>query len=374
MMKKNILALSFSTMLITSGLVGCNTNEAPKENKEQAKQTEQTKQAEKATRTITDSAGRQVEVPVEISTVAPSGPVAQMVLYTLNPDKLVGWSREPNETTKKYMDQKYWDLPSFGMFYGDTFNLEALMAAKPDVIIDIGEPKDSIATDMDDIQKRTGIPTIFVEAKLDTTADAYLMLGDLLDEKKHAKKLAEYSKQTMEDAKKFAASIPEDERVTLYQGLGDAGLNTNGKGSFHSEIIDVAGIENVAVLDKAASKGGGNEVSMEQLLLWNPDMLLFAPGSVYDKVAAKDPLWKDLQATQNGNVYEVPEGPYNWLSFPPSVNRILGVKWLGNLAYPDVFKYNMIKETKEFYQLFYHYDLTDEEAKELLSNSTLKRK
>ncbi|WP_203363581.1 ABC transporter substrate-binding protein [Bacillus sp. REN10] len=365
---KKIVALLLTIMLIASSVVGCNKSEAPKENKEKAEQTE------KATRTFTDSAGRKVEIPVEISKVAPSGPIAQMVLYTINPDKLVGWSREPNETTKKYMDKKYWDLPSFGMFYGDTFNLEALMAAKPDVIIDIGEAKDSIATDMDDIQERTGIPTIFVEAKLDSTAEAYVTLGDLLSEEKQAKKLAEYSEKTMEDAKKFSASIPEDKRVKLYYGLEDNGLNTNGKGSFHAEIIDFVGIENVAVLDKVASKGGGNEVSMEQLLLWNPDMLLFAPDSAYEKAAAKDPLWKDLQAVQNGNVYEVPEAPYNWMSFPPAVNRILGVKWLGNLAYPDVFKYDMIKETKEFYQLFYHYDLTDEEAKELLKNSTLKRK
>lgn len=361
--------LFFVLIMIAASLSGCNQSNASKETKQEENPKEKTEQEKETTRIFTDSAGREVEIPKNITKIAPSGTLAQIVLYTIAPDKLIGWAKEPPQSMEKYYDNKYLDLPTFGMFYGDTFNLEALIDAKPDVIIDIGEAKKSVVEDMDEIQRTTGVPTIFIEAKLETIPQAYVTLGDILSEEEQGKALAKYSEDTLSDAKKFAASIPENERVKLYYGMGETGMNTNGKGSFHAEIIDFVGAENVAVLDKAASKGGGNEVSMEQLLLWQPDVMIFAQGSVYEQVSAGDSLWKDLKAAQNGQVYEIPEGPYNWMSFPPSVNRILGIKWLGNLIYPELYQYDMIKEAKTFYKLFYHYNLTDEEAKELLSRS-----
>ncbi|NLW07967.1 MAG: ABC transporter substrate-binding protein, partial [Clostridia bacterium] len=50
-------------------------------------------------------------------------------------------------------------------------------------------------------------------------------------------------------------------------------------------------------------------------------------------------------------------------------NRILGIKWLGNLLYPEIYGYDMTKETREFYKLFYHYDLSDEELTSLLKDA-----
>jgi iron complex transport system substrate-binding protein len=75
---------------------------------------------------------------------------------------------------------------------------------------------------------------------------------------------------------------------------------------------------------------------------------------------------------QEGAVYEVPYGPYNWMDRPPSVQRVLAVKWLANLLYPEVFDYDMVAEAQAFYQLFFHYELTQEEARALLANSTLR--
>lgn len=375
--KSSVLVL-FVFMLILASLTGCNQNKAnnnaqeDKQKSEQVVQEETAKEEEPTTRMFTDSTGREVELPTNITKVAPSGPLAQMVLYSIAPEKMIGWARKPSGDIEKYYDQKVLDLPTFGMFYGDTFNLEALIAAKPDVIIDIGEAKKTVKEDMDEIQKTTGIPTIFVEAKLDTIPEAYTTLGDILSEEDYGKKLADYSAEAIKLAKNFVEAKPENEWVKIFYGIGKDGLNTNGKGSFHAEIFDFVGLDNVAALDQAASKGGGNEVSMEQLLLWQPDVIIFEPDSKYDDVLAGDALWKDLKAVQEGKVYEVPVGPYNWLGFPPSVNRILGIKWLGNLFYPEQFNYDMLKETKEFYQLFYHYELTDEEAAELLSRSTIK--
>ncbi|WP_102275570.1 ABC transporter substrate-binding protein [Cytobacillus massiliigabonensis] len=371
--KCSLLIIIF--ILILAGLTGCNQSKTINNDKDESEvNLEKTVKEEKepATRMFTDSTGREVKLPTNITKVAPSGPLAQMVLYSIAPEKMIGWARKPSGDTEKYFNQKALNLPSFGMFYGDTFNLEALMAAKPDVILDIGEAKKTIKEDMDEIQKTTGIPTIFIEAKLDTIPEAYMTLGDILSEEDYGKKLADYSAEAIKSAQEFHTGKPENERIKIFYGIGKDGLNTNGKGSFHAEILDFVGLDNVAVLDQVASKGGGNEVSMEQLLLWQPDVIIFEPNSRYDDVLAGDAIWKDLEAVQEGRVYEVPVGPYNWLGFPPSVNRILGIKWLGNLFYPEQFNYDMLIETKEFYQLFFRYELTDKEATELLSRSTLK--
>jgi iron complex transport system substrate-binding protein len=49
---------------------------------------------------------------------------------------------------------------------------------------------------------------------------------------------------------------------------------------------------------------------------------------------------------------------------------ILGVWWLGQLIYPDVYNdYDMVDTAREYYDLFWHYDLTEDEAKEMLAGS-----
>lgn len=322
------------------------------------------------TRMFTDSAGRKVEIPTNITKIAPSGPLAQVFLYSLCPDKLVGLSGKFADSVKPYIDQKYWNLPVFGQFYGKNVNLniEALAAAHPQIIIDIGEKKATEKADMDGVQQQTGIPVIFVEATLDTMPKAYQTLGDILSEQSTAKKLSDYVGQTLADAKTKSASIPANKKLKVYYGLGDTGLQTNPKGSIHADVIDRVGAINVADVNDSTGTGGVN-VSMEQVMQWAPDVMIFDPQSVYSKVG-QDPLWKDLSAVKNKKVYEVPMGPYNWMGRPPSVNRVLGIKWLGNLLYPSVYKYNMVQEAEKFYDLFYHYKLNEEQAKKLMANST----
>ena len=140
---------------------------------------------EEGTRIVTDSAGREVEIPSEITKIAPSGPLAQIVLYTVSPDKLAGLAADFSDEAKQYIDEKYWGLPKFGQFYGKnaSLNMEALIAEAPDVIIDIGEAKKTVKEDMDALQEQLNIPVIFVEATLPTMADAYEMLGDITGER-----------------------------------------------------------------------------------------------------------------------------------------------------------------------------------------------
>jgi iron complex transport system substrate-binding protein len=322
--------------------------------------------------TFTDSCGRQVELPVEVDAIVPSGPLAQMILYTLCPDKLQSWASALTRVQKQYIDEKYYDLPVTGKFYstGGTVNYEEIIAASPDVIIDMGEAKEDINGDMDAFQEQTGVPVIFIEASLETMADAYDALGRITGETEQAAACAEYIRQTLQEVQALAAQIPEEERKRVLYAQGEYGTEVLGAGSVHAQVLDYVGAVNVAVLDSVASEGG-NEVSMEQIYLWDPEVVILSNDANYDEIFS-DPAWASVTAVQEGSVYEVPYGPYNWMDRPPSVQRVLAVKWLANLLYPEVFDYDMVAEAQAFYQLFFHYELTQEEARALLANSTLR--
>ena len=324
------------------------------------------------TRIITDSAGREVEIPAEITKIAPSGPLAQIVLYTVSPDRLAGLATDFSDEAKQYIDEKYWGLPKFGQFYGKnaSLNMEALIAEAPDVIIDIGEAKKSVKEDMDALQEQLDIPVIFVEATLPTMAEAYEMLGEITGDKEQAEKLASYCKNMIEKAGETAAAIADKDRKSVYFASGDDGLHTNAKGSIHADVIERVGAVNAADVE-AVANGAGSEVSFEQLLLWEPDIIIVDKQKLYDSII-NDDMWKELAAVSEGRIYKIPSAPYSFMNSPPSVNRMIGIEWLGSLVYPEYYQADIREEVKEFYQLFYHIDVTEEELDSILTDSLAK--
>ena len=321
---------------------------------------------EAATRVFTDSCGREVTVPANVEKVAVSGPLAQIVVFAMAPDKLVGIANAWDESAAQFLDTKYYDLPLLGQLYGGKgeMNLETLLAAAPDVVIDVGEPKGSIVEDMDALQEQTGIPFVHIDAYLASMDNTYAMLGDLLAMPNEAQGRADYCRYAYDRAVEIANSV---EKANLLYITGDEGLNVIAKGSYHAEAIDLLA-NNLAVVEEPSSKGTGNEVDMEQILNWNPDVILFAPGSIYASVGSNE-NWQTVTAIKNGAYYEVPMGPYNWMGFPPSVQRLLGMTWMAKILYPDAADYDLYTEVSTYFQLFYHCELTQEQYDALVANS-----
>ncbi len=318
------------------------------------------------TRTFTDSVGRTVEVPYALDRVAVSGPLAQIVLFALCPDRLVGIASKWDNSAEQYFDAKYYDLPFLGQLYGGKgeLNLETLLNSGAQVVIDVGEPKKTVVEDLDALQAQTGIPFVHITAPTAGMGDAYHKLGELLDMPAEAEVLAAYCDRVYARTIQIADAV---EKKNLLYITGDQGLNVIARGSYHAEVIDLLS-NNLAVVDSPSSKGTGNEVDMEQILLWNPDVILFSPDSIYGDVADR-PEWQTVSAVQSGRYYEVPFGPYNWLGFPPSVQRYLGMMWMSQLLYPETAQYDLYEAVKEYYELFYHADLTFEQFDALVANS-----
>lgn len=316
---------------------------------------------------FTDSAGREVEVPTQIDRIAASGPLAQIVLFALCPDKMAGVVSAWSADAEQYLDAAYYHLPELGQLYGGKgdLNLETLLQSGTQIVIDIGESKGGIAEDLDALQEQTGIPFVHITATTETTGDAYRMLGELLGMPDEAETLAAYCEDIYARTCAIAESV---EKVNALYITGDAGQNVIAKDSYHSEIIDLL-TNNLAVVDEPSAKGTGNEVSMEQIMAWDPDFIIFAPGSVYDTVA-EDAVWQSLRAIREDNYCEVPEGPYNWMGFPPGVQRYLGMMWLSKVLYPDATAdYDLYTDVAEYYQLFYHCELAEAQYDALMAHS-----
>ena len=87
---------------------------------------------------------------------------------------------------------------------------------------------------------------VFIEATLGTMDEAYKKIGELTGDANETDKLAEYCKEISDKADKISGALAEDQKVTVYEALGDSGLNTNARGSFHAEVIDKVGGVNAA--------------------------------------------------------------------------------------------------------------------------------
>ena len=314
---------------------------------------------------FTDSLGRTVELPDRIERIVPSGNLAQMVLYSLAPERIAGWSSKLSGSAEEYFIQDTVTLPVFGTFYGKKANLnkEALMAAFPDVVIDMGEIKGSREAMINDLDKLSGdimIPVIFIEAYLDNTPEVYRTAGKLLGLEDRAEELAAFA----EDAIGMAADAREkiDAPITVYYSTSPDGLEAIAEGNFHGEVIEKIGAKNI--VPSSFGESGGS-ISMEQLYIWNPEVILFQEEEAY-RHAMESPEWQVLDAVAEGNVYLIPSEPYSFIDAPPATNRIIGIYWLGNLLYPELYPVDVVQKTIEYYSLYYSYDLTEEHAREIL--------
>src|SRR5581483_6761981 len=110
-------------------------------------------------------------------------------------------------------------------------------------------------------------------------------------------------------------------------------------------------------------------VSFEQVLQWNPDVIVTLDPAFYESVFTH-PLWRALPAVRARRVYLAPSLPFGWFDRPPSANRLIGVKWLLAVLYPEHARIDLRAEARRFYRLFYHVQLSDAQVEELLTRAT----
>lgn len=323
-----------------------------------------------ATTGFEDSTGRFVTVPAKITKIAITGPLSQVYIIPLAGDMLVGVSNAFSSDAEIYLPEYIMTAPELGQLYGGKgeMDLEALLATDPDVVIDIGETKDSTKEDLQALTEQTGIPFVHIYATVDTAPEAYRQLGKLLGLEEKAEELAIWCENTLSDIADLMARVDADgARKGILYCLGDGGVNVMAQGSFHADTINTMG-NNLAVVEDVVPHGNGNETDLEQIMLWNPEVILFDPASIYEEVGQME-AWQSVTAIRTGEYYEAPYGPYGWLSSPPAVQRYLGLLWLGRVLYPEYVQYDLQEKVTEYYKLFYGCELTEEMYRSLMENA-----
>ena len=373
-MKKHrqLLALFICLVMSVSLLTGYSETKAATEEPTQSAEQDATQETAE-TREITDMAGRKVTVPTveNIESVFSASPVAAIFLYMVAPDKLLGWNYELNDVEKSIILDKYQDLPNFGM--GDAVNYEAVIAANPTIAINSGKINDAMVSDCDALSVSLGIPVVAVDNELNNSAEAFRFMGELLGVEDHAEELAQYAEQVFTDINALS-DIPEEKKVSVYFGNGEDSLETAPRGSQHAQIFDVINAVNVADLE--LGDGSRVQISAEQLLAWDPDVIVVNGEPKADKSgssAAEDilsnPDYASLKAVQDQKVYGTPNAPFSWVDRPAGPNRLIGMRWFSALIYPEYIKCDINEEIHKFFDLFYHVDLSDEQLENVLKGT-----
>ena len=314
-------------------------------------------------REVTDMAGRIMLVPDTIRNVYMNKP-GSLLLYAIAPDLAVCRSLWLNKTALPYMDSAYIALP-----YTDD-SVEEIVKLQPDIIINYFSVNEQSVDQADMLAEKTGIPVYMVEMDMTAYPKTFNSLGKLLNREQQTKRMNVFVRTYLDTISARVAKIPEESKVKVYYAEGDCGLQTDPSGSFHSQVIDFVGAKNVAQVSSLPEKGMSN-VSMEQILLWDPDVVLCWTGwgksvTTYQCIN-NDKVWQSLRALKNGKMYQIPYVPYGWFDRPPGTNRIIGTVWTAKLLYPDIFPYDIKKVTREYFNIFYHIALSDEQLEEVLN-------
>jgi len=314
--------------------------------------------------TLTDATGRAITIPDKVERIFAAGPPAAILLYTLAPELLLGWTKSPEPGQCAFLGPGACDKPEVGRLTGrgNTTNLEVLLNLKPDLVLDVGTINDTYISLATRVQEQSGIPYALLDGRFDAVVPLYRKLGELTRRQDQAEAFARYAENTIVTIKGRIDTIPNDQRPRVYYGRGPKGLETGLAGSINVETIEFLGAHNVA----AERRGGMATVSVEQVLAWNPDVIITIEPT-FAATVKTDPVWAPIKAVQTARVYLSPRLPFGWVDFPPSVNRLIGLWWTAKAFYPDKFPEDLRPLTREFYQRFYHMTPNEEQIDNLLS-------
>jgi iron complex transport system substrate-binding protein len=322
-----------------------------------------------ARRVVTDSAGRRVEIPERVERVYAAGVPASIVVYALAPDKLLGWNRELTPAERALLPARYAELPAVGRLTGrgNTANVEVVLAARPDIIVDLGTVGPTFVSLADRIQQQTGIPYVLFDGSFSATPRTSEALGEILGVPDQGRRLARYAERVLAEVDERVARVPDEQRPRVYYARGPKGLESGAPGSINTESLARLRARNV--VEESVKTTGTVSVSLEQLLAWDPEIIVTVDPTFAASVRT-EAAWGGIRAVRAGHVYLAPLVPFPWLDFPPSINRLIGLRWLGRILYPDRFAGDLRQETREFYTMFYHRAPDEAQLDALLGAST----
>ena len=334
-------------------------------------------------RTITDMAGRTVELPDKINRIYAPSPYASTLLMSLCSETLCGLFFPIEEHQKPFLNPCLLDLPVIGKIT----EFEAIKKATPDVILIWGNKSNPIHPKSEKAMAELGIPHIY--ACCDELVDLrdypaiYRFLGQVLEIEERAEKLAVYCEETLNEVAELVNSVHPQHRPRVYYAEGKDGTQTEYSHSLHAHLLNLIGDVNIH-RGTLVGHPGMEQLTEEQLLAYDPEVIIVWLKEAYERITKKNEIatastkprnddinqdrfatplteprndvnkkWSEISAVKNNRVYQIPVEPFSYFDRPPCFMRILGLKWLLSICYPEIYKKNFEEEKAMFLKLFF---------------------
>ncbi len=353
--KKKILGMVILTFFGIAVVAGCDEDsvgDAPGENGE----------TPDGQRTITDMAGRTVEVPEEIDSVMGLSSTNRFFVYFDVEDKMVGVReaekgpdhRRPWELA---IEDKIAEMPSY-----DTSDIEGIAQLNPDVILRCHSVVTTDYQEEENIQNKTNIPVVIGKPYVSlykNTPEFYEtveLVGDLLNKEERAEELIAGVEEIIKDLDERTRDIPEEDKPSAYVGGKSwAGSHDITSTSSYYSALEFINAENVA-----AEVGEENAfVDREAIIDWDPDIIFVEKSSGYEMCLEdlNSPEFEQLSAVQNEEIYRIFLKISNNTNF---ANVLVNAYYMGSVIYPDEFADVDFKEkADEIYELFFGHSIYD---------------
>jgi iron complex transport system substrate-binding protein len=238
-------------------------------------------------------------------------------------------------------------LPQIGS--GKGVNYEELAKSGADVVIIPKRLQESIPQ----IEQINVQPIVVVPETLDGLLECFEILGKVYGEQEKAAGVVSYYQSKIEEISALTAA-KGDGAPKVYVAGSSGFLSAAGGKMYQSAIVELAGGVNVV---KGFSSGNWDQISLEQLQVYAPDIILIANGANYTpEDLYKNVQLKNIPAVDNKRVYAFPSKQDAWDI--PSASSILGIMWAANKINPSLYTDDKLaQETEVFYKRFYKTDI-----------------
>jgi iron complex transport system substrate-binding protein len=313
---------------------------------------------------FTDSAGRRVMLPDQITRIMPAGPSSAVFVFVLVPNKMIGWPLPLSRAQRALLPAKYARLPAVGQLGGSypTATADDVIRLHPDLIVGYGAISPPTVALADRIQQQTHTPYILLDDSIQLMPQMLRQMSPIFGAGDTGLAVASYAFHAVGALRGELLITSPTDRPLVYYGRGPDGLETALPGSAEASVIEQAGVINVA---GGLGRGGLTRVTRGQIFGWNPQIIIAQQRSFYNALL-RGWQWRGLAAVRSKKVYLAPADPFGWIDDPPGVNRAIGLYWLASLFYPNLYQQDIRTVAREFYQLYYGVQLTDRQLEALV--------
>ncbi len=310
-----------------------------------------------------DDAGRRVAFPASVERVFSAGAPAEVLLYTLVPEKLAGRNMTPSPESLAFVPPQFRELPVIvNLPDRDDPRYDAeLLALDVDVYVDYGTIDADYVAALEAISGRTRIPAVILDGRLSRIPDVYRRLGAALGVPERGSQLAAEAQRLLDKYRGTLAAAPP----RVYLACSQNGLSPCFRGHSAGEVAELLGATNVAGELADAPRRPLTIAEIQEL---EPDIIIAASRDA--AVAIKDDAaWRPVAAAAAGRVHAPPTLPFNWGERPPSVNRLAGLIWMAYVLPERPFDDDFFDDARSFFATFYHVTPTDGQLLALVEGS-----